>query len=79
MAHLAQVGRFLDPTTHLATAGLVSPIEGSLGDLRLDFLTLAGLTAVAIVFLRTERVIPRVEGGLLTAVYASFLVLLVVL
>jgi cation:H+ antiporter len=63
----------------LGAAGLVSPIEGSLGDLRLDLLTLAGLTAVAVVFLRTERVITRVEGGLLAAVYAAFLVLLVVL
>jgi cation:H+ antiporter len=62
----------------LGAAGLVSPIEGSLGDLRLDLLTLAGLTALAVVFLRTERVLTRAEGGLLAAVYTAFLVLLVV-
>lgn len=63
----------------LGAAGLVSPIEGSLVDLRLDLFTLGALTAVAVVFLRTERVITRVEGGFLAAIYVAFLALLVVL
>jgi cation:H+ antiporter len=63
----------------LGAAGLVSPIEGSLVDFRLDLLTLSALTIIGVVFLRTERVITRAEGGVLAAIYATFLVMLVVL
>jgi cation:H+ antiporter len=62
----------------LGCAGLVSPITAALGGLWLDVLVLGVLTVLAVVFLRTERVITRVEGGLLTAIYVTFLALLVV-
>ncbi len=62
----------------LGATGLVSPVEGSVDDLRLDLLTLIGLTAAAVVFLRTERVITRAEGGLLAGVYLAFIAWLVV-
>ncbi len=61
----------------LGAAGLIRPISGSNDALRTDLILLAVLTFLAVLFLRTERVITRLEGGLLVAVYAGFLVLLV--
>lgn len=57
----------------LGGAGMIAPIEGSLGAMRLDFTVLVFVTVLAIVSLRTERVITRFEGALLVAVYVGFL------
>ncbi|MCC6742873.1 MAG: calcium/sodium antiporter [Acidobacteria bacterium] len=62
----------------LGAAGLIRPIAGSNDALRIDLVLMAVLTGMAVLFLRTERVITRTEGGLLVAVYLAFLVLLMI-
>ena len=62
----------------LGAAGLIRPITGSNDALRTDLALLAVLTGMAVLFLRTERVITRTEGGLLVAVYLAFIALLVI-
>jgi len=54
----------------------VSPIQGSLRDLRLDLGVLLGFTFVAVVLMRGARNVSRLEGGLLTGCYMGFLAVL---
>lgn len=57
-------------------AGLIRPIQVSLESVRLDMVILTAATLLAIVLLRTARSVSRIEGGVLVAGYAGFLVLL---
>jgi cation:H+ antiporter len=58
------------------TAGLLSPIAGSLAESKLDIGMLLGFTVLAVLFLRTERRMSRLEGAVLVAAYAGFLAVL---
>ena len=60
----------------LGAAGLVGRIETSRAAFATDIAVLVAITLVALVFLRTERLMRRWEGGVLLAAYVSFLVLL---
>lgn len=62
----------------LGGASLAQPIVGSLDTMRLDLAVLIGVTLFASLLLRKERLISRVEGGILVGCYAAFLGLLVV-
>lgn len=62
----------------LGGASLASPISASLEAIRVDLAVLIGLTLLASLLLRKERVISRLEGGILVSSYAAFLALLVV-
>ena len=42
--------------------------------MRVDLLFLAGITLLAVLFMRGSRKISRVEGGVLLAGYAAFVV-----
>lgn len=57
----------------LGVAGLAAPLHGNLAGLRFDVTALLALTAVAAWMLRTDRVLTRVEGALLTLSYLAFL------
>jgi cation:H+ antiporter len=57
----------------LGAAGLVRPMEATLGAVRLDLAVLVGMTVFGAIALRTERTIRRWEGGLLVVAYAAFL------
>jgi len=59
----------------LGASGLVSPIEGTLAEYRVDLAVVIGLTLLGVVSLRTERFISRVEGAMLLGVYVAFLAL----
>ncbi len=58
-------------------AGIISPVDGNLRTLWPDLAALCILTLVSAVFLRTERRMSRVEGAVLLALYAAFLVVAV--
>ncbi|WP_437875922.1 calcium/sodium antiporter [Sorangium sp. So ce513] len=62
----------------LGGAALARPLEGSLGAMAVDLIALGAVTAFAAIAIRTERVIRRAEGVALLAMYAAFLVALVV-
>lgn len=62
----------------LGGAALISPIAGSLDVYALDFAVVGVMTLLAVVFLRTERVIRRWEGVLLTVIYVGYLAALIV-
>lgn len=57
-------------------AGLLRPLHVSAESVQLDMVVLAAATLLAIVLLRTARSVNRIEGGVLVAGYAGFLVLL---
>lgn len=57
--------------------GFIKPVQGDLGALQLDIGFLIGLTLLGVLFMRGSRNINRVEGALLTAAYAGFVVLAV--
>jgi cation:H+ antiporter len=61
----------------LGAAGLAGSVGGSLQSLRFDLLALVLMTGLVAVFIRTERTISRVEGGLALALYCGFTVLTV--
>ena len=61
----------------LGVVGLIHPISGSVGELQLDILFLAGITLFGVVSMRTARRITRAEGLLLSAGYLTFLTLLI--
>lgn len=62
----------------LGVTALAHPIEGSLAAVRFDLVAMAALTGVAVVSMRTARRIQRVEGAVLVAGYAAFLIALAV-
>ena len=57
----------------LGVAALVRPLRLSLVEMRSDFFLMIGVTFVAAVMMRGDRVLSRVEGGLLLGCYAGFL------
>jgi cation:H+ antiporter len=59
----------------LGVVGFISPVDGSVFALRLDIGFLIGITLLGILFMRGERRIPRLEGVVLLAAYAVFMVL----
>jgi cation:H+ antiporter len=58
----------------LGTAGLASPIRGLVPALRVDLLALGLLTALMAYSARRQRIITRVEGFLMLAIYATYTV-----
>jgi len=56
----------------LGAAGLAGRISTPLASLAIDLGALAVMTLLGLVFMRTERTITRVEGGVLLALYAIF-------
>lgn len=60
----------------LGAAALVRPVNGPLPQMGLDLGVLGALTVFLLFALRKPRTIGRVEGGLLLATYAGFLVAL---
>lgn len=60
----------------LGAAALVRPVSAELSSVRLDLLVMCGLTVLCAVAMRTARKIQRLEGALLVAGYAAFLVVL---
>jgi cation:H+ antiporter len=60
-------------------AGLIAPIESRLSASAFDLAALGVAVVLALVLLRGERVVSRLEGGLLVATYAGFLIVLALL
>jgi cation:H+ antiporter len=60
----------------LGVASLVQPIQASLSALLFDLGFLIGITLLAVIVLRSQRVITRWEGALLVATYVTFIGLL---
>ena len=60
----------------LGAAALVRPVSAELSSVRFDLLVMCGLTVLCAVAMRTAREITRLEGALLVAGYAAFLVVL---
>ncbi len=61
----------------LGAAGVIRPIDGDLATMRYDLWFLGGMTLLAALLVRTERVVRRWEGALLVLSYVGFLVGLV--
>ncbi len=61
----------------LGGVGLVAPIHGELGELRLDLVVLVGITLLSALAMRGSRRITRIEGVILFTTYVSFVVLAV--
>lgn len=61
----------------LGGAGLIRPLHHDLAGLQVELIVLFAITAYAIFLIRRERRINRFEGGVLTAAYAAFMVVLV--
>lgn len=59
----------------LGVAGTIRPVQGSLQALRVDMLFLVGITLLGVLFMRGERRVTRLEGLVLVAAYAAFIVL----
>lgn len=62
----------------LGGAGSIRPIEMALSSVALDLVALAIATLMALLFMRSSRVITRLEGGFLAGSYGAFLALLAV-
>ncbi len=58
----------------LGAAAAVAPVSASLSALAFDLGALALLTIAGATFIRTERVITRVEGAIAVSLYAAFIV-----
>lgn len=63
-------------TAVLGLASVAQPVEGSLAAGWVEIVAMLVLTAVSALLLRGERLISRLEGGLLLLAYAGFLVLI---
>jgi cation:H+ antiporter len=63
----------------LGGAGVIRPIDGSLDHLRVGLVALGVITVIAVIQLRKQRMIRRVEGGVMMAAYGAFLAVLAVL
>lgn len=57
----------------LGTAGLAGSVAAPLHTLGVDLIALFVMTALAAVFIRSERSLSRFEGGLALALYAAFM------
>jgi cation:H+ antiporter len=62
----------------LGSASAVRPLPGSISAMRLDLGFLVGLTLLAAIMLRTERVLRRSEGVALLLAYVGFLLALII-
>lgn len=60
----------------LGLAGLAGPLQVEPRAIAFDLAVLGGMTALGLIFLRTARTIHRVEGGILVAAYAAFILAL---
>ena len=58
----------------LGAAAAVAPVSASLSALAFDLGALALLTIAGATFIRTERIITRVEGAIAVSLYAAFIV-----
>jgi cation:H+ antiporter len=56
----------------LGASGLAGPVVATLASLRLELVALVVMTALAALFVRTERTMTRLEGGALLALYVVF-------
>lgn len=61
----------------LGAATLAGAVDASLRSLWVELLALMVMTALAVVFLRSQRTISRVEGGILMACFALFMIVTV--
>lgn len=59
----------------LGGAGLIEPIHGELGPMRVEMAALMGFTLWGAWLVRRERRVSRIEGALLAAAYLAFLAL----
>ncbi|MCK6570547.1 calcium/sodium antiporter [Myxococcota bacterium] len=62
----------------LGGSALVRPLSGDVGAMTLDLAFLGGMTLLGVVFMRTARFMPRIEGAVFLMAYVSFLIALVV-
>ncbi|MCC6551625.1 MAG: calcium/sodium antiporter [Polyangiaceae bacterium] len=62
----------------LGAAAAAGSVGASLGAAWFDLSALILMTALAAVFIRTERIVSRLEGGVALALYAAFMVIAVV-
>ena len=62
----------------LGVVGVIKPIDGALGELRLDVLFLIGVTLLGVLTMRGNRLITRFEGVLLLASYGVFVALAII-
>lgn len=58
----------------LGVSGQIGPIRGDLSTMRLDVGFLIGATVLGVLFMRGSRIISRIEGVVLLAVYGAFIV-----
>jgi cation:H+ antiporter len=63
----------------LGGAGVIRPVHGSVDQLRIGLVALGVITVIAVIQLRKQRMIGRVEGGLMVASYCAFLAVLAAL
>jgi cation:H+ antiporter len=56
----------------LGAAGVAGHVGASLEALGVDIAVLAGTTALAALFIRTERLISRIEGAVMLSAYVAF-------
>jgi len=61
----------------LGTTAAIRPIEADLRIIRIDLITLAAMTIIAAIAVRTERILRRWEGAVLLLSYVGFLIALV--
>lgn len=61
----------------LGAAGLAGPIAVPLHTLTIELIALFAMTALAALFIRSHRIITRLEGGVLLVLYVVFLVVTV--
>ena len=61
----------------LGGASLARPLEGQIGAMKIDLLTLGAVTIFGAIAMRTERTLRRVEGAILLATYVGFLLALI--
>jgi len=62
----------------LGAASATAPLVSSLAGLAVDLAAMVVMTVLAVIFIRTERVITRLEGGIALALYALYMVVTVV-
>jgi len=62
----------------LGAVGLIKPIDGDLGVLRLDMLFLGGVTILGVLTMRGNRMISRTEGILLLGSYGTFITVAII-
>jgi cation:H+ antiporter len=59
----------------LGGAAIAGAVGAPLASVKLDVLALVAMTVLAAVFIRTERTMTRLEGGLVLLAYGAFMVI----